>query len=400
MPRRPIIITLIAICYFLSPAVIIVQGSVMNRIPILGPYNIFTRLFITDIIILFIYPISAVALYSVKKWGWYLFLGCVLVLIGYNIFVYFHNPRYSLSVLIIFNVVLAVVAGIFFRKHVIAPYFNPRLRWWESKPRFKIDIHAEIMLDNQKRSGDILDFSSSGFFMAFENTLSIGKVYSFNLKCLKHSVNVSGKVMRKSTGKEEYNGFGIMFFRLTDLEKTGINLIIKDLEKGGLRDFSRDRAAALLSSAGAGQELQPQKTSTRYILTHEASISDGENIIKCRMLDISMNGCLITADRNISDSRIYKMSIRCMNLKIELDSRVQRKSGDPDKNAFAMEFINLTKAKKHNLNILIHTLKKAGATNRKKESMPLPDEEIDKTVSTTPYKIVIFFRKLILKDVR
>lgn len=402
MPRRPLIITLIAIFYFLSPAAIIIQGSVMNRIPLLGPYNIFTRLFITDIIILLIYPISAVALYSVKKWGWYLFLGCVLILIGYNIFVYFLNPRYSLSVLIIFNVVLAVVAGIFFRKHVIAPYFNPRLRWWETKPRFKIDIHADIMLDDQILSGDILDLSISGFFMAFDTSLSLGQVYTFDLKCLKRSVKVSGKVMRKSTEKEGYNGLGIMFVRLTKKEKTGINTIIKDLEKGGLRDSSRDRAAAETGETGR-PELRP--TASRYTLAHDAVLSGGNRTINCRMLDISKNGCLITTEQaisekqTISEKQIYQMNIRCMNLEIEIDSRIKRKPEPHGAKQYAMEFVDITKEKKHSLNILVQTLKKIGAKNRIEESTPLPDEEIDKTVLGTPYKIVLFFRKLILKDV-
>lgn len=397
MPRRPLIITLIAICYFLSPIAIIIQGSVMNRIPLVGPYNIFTRLFITDIIILFIYLISAVALYSVKKWGWYLFLGCGLILIGYNIFVYFHNPRYSLSVLIIFNVVLAVVAGIFFRKHIIAPYFNPRLRWWETEPRFKIDIHADIMLDDQILSGDILDLSMSGFFMAFSNTLSLGQVYTFDLKCWKHSVDVSGKVMRKSTEKEGYNEFGIMFVRLTEKEKTGINIIIKDLEKGGLRDSSRDQAAG--ETGKTGPELHQQKTASRYTLAHDAVLSSGNRTINCRMLDISKNGCLITAEQDLSEKHIYQMNIRCMNLEIEIDSRIKRNPEPLGAKKYAMEFIDITKEKMHRLNILIQTLKKIGAKNRLDESTPLPDKEIDKTVSGTPYKIVLFFRKLILKDV-
>jgi hypothetical protein len=41
-----------------------------------------------------------------------------------------------------------------------------------------------------------------------------------------------------------------------------------------------------------------------------------------------------------------------------------------------------------------------GAKNRLEESTPLPDAEIEKTISGTPYRIVLFFRKLILKDIR
>ena len=101
---------------------------------------------------------------------------------------YILNPRYNLFILILFNVILAIVAGIFFRKHIIAPYFNPRLRWWEAEPRYKIDIHAEIITGNAGLTGEILDISQSGFFMSLAQDITIGKTYTFNLKCMKHPV--------------------------------------------------------------------------------------------------------------------------------------------------------------------------------------------------------------------
>jgi len=85
-----------------------------------------------------VYPLGALAVFSVKRWGWYLFLGCSAILIGYNLFVFILSPRYNILLLVLFNLALSVVAGVLFRKHVIAPYFNPRLRWWATEPRYKI----------------------------------------------------------------------------------------------------------------------------------------------------------------------------------------------------------------------------------------------------------------------
>lgn len=399
MPRRPLTISIIVVCYFLSPAAIILQASILNRIPLFGAHNIFTRLFITDILILFVYPISAAAIYSIKKWGWYLFLACSLILISYNIFVYNLSPRYSLLILIFLNVILAIVAGVFFRKHIIAPYFNPRLRWWETEPRYKIDIHADIISGKNILTGEILDISNSGFFMAFERDLTVGRVYKFNLKCLKHSVEVNGKVMRKASQKEELNGYGIMFVKLTDAEKMGISSLIEDLEKGGTRDFSREVKGAVPEGSEVTELTHQRKTAARYKLIHEAVLTGEKENIQCEIVNISKNGCFLTAEREIPEGLIYRIKIRCMKLEVEMEGEINRKSGSRGVYGYGVKFINATKQKKQIINMIIRKYKKIGARNRLKDSSPVSDEVIDRYVAHTPYRIVLFFKKLLLKNV-
>ena len=192
---------------------------------------------------------------------------------------------------------------------------------------------------------------------------------------------------------------------MSEKDKAEINLIIKDLEKGGLRDSLRDQTASAGESGETGPQARPKKTESRYTLEHDAVLSNGSETYNCRILDISKNGCLITAEEDTSAKKTisrrsnYTINIRCMSLEIQLESRLQRKSEAHGTNEYAMEFVNISKEKRHSLNMLIHTLKKMGAKDRLESSIPLTEEEIDKTVSKTPYKIVLFFRKLIMKDV-
>ncbi len=400
MPRRPLIISIIVICYVLSPVSSILLGSIINRIPIFGVHNIFTRLPITDILILFVYPISAAAIYSIKKWGWYLFLACSLILISYNIFVYNLSPRYSFLILIVLNVILAIVAGIFFRKHIIAPYFNPRLRWWETEPRYKIEIHAEIISGKNALTGEILDISNSGFFMSLDQNLTVGRIYKFNLKCLKCSVEVNGKVMRKASRKEELNGYGVMFVKLTDAEKMGINALIKDLEKGGARDFSREGDGAVPAGSEAAELTHQRKTAARYKLLHEAILTSEKENIQCKIVNISKDGCFVTAGQDIPDGVTFRMKLRCIKLEIEMEIEIKRKTEYRGVHSYAIKFINATKQERQIINMIIRKYKKIGARDRIKDSNPVSDEVIDRYVADTPYRIVLFFRKLVLKDVR
>lgn len=400
MPRRPLIISIIVICYVLSPVSSILLGSIINRIPLFGAHNIFTRLPITDILILFVYPISAAAIYSIKKWGWYLFLACSLILISYNIFVYNLSPRYSFLILIVLNVILAIVAGIFFRKHIIAPYFNPRLRWWETEPRYKIEIHAEIISGKNALNGEILDISNSGFFMSLDQDLTVGRIYKFNLKCLKCSVEANGKVMRKASRKEELNGYGVMFVKLTDTEKMGINALIKYLEKGGARDFSREGEGAVPAGSEAAELTRKRKTAARYKLLHEAILTSEKENIQCKIVNISKDGCFVTAGHDIPDGVTFRMKLRCIKLEIEMEIEIKRKTEYRGVHSYAIKFINATKQERQIINMIIRKYKKIGARDRIKDSNPVSDEVIDRYVANTPYRIVLFFRKLVLKDVR
>lgn len=399
MPRRPLIITLIVICYLLAPAAVIIQASIINRIPILGPHNIFTRLFFTDYIILSVYPIGAFALYSVKRWGWYLFLGCSLILIVYNIVAYLFNPRYNLFLLLLFNVLLALVAGIFFRKHIIAPYFNPRLRWWETEPRFKIEIKAEIIMNSTKLSGEILDISNSGCFIELDQYIKIGKIYNISIKCMHHFTEVKGKVMRKSSSKEEYTGYGLMYVNMTPVEKSSINTIIEDLEKAHLRNYARDIEMALAKGIETKPSSGLKKTAPRYRVNHTVVLTKEGKTIQCPLVDISRNGCFITTRKDIIVDALYSLKIRCVNREADVKGKIMRKSEQYGIHGYGIMFKNVTKPEKRKIDSILHTIKMIGARDRLESVKPVAEEVIDKSVTNTPYKVILFFRRLLLRDV-
>src|SRR3972149_1607438 len=112
MPRRPLAIMIISICYFIAPAAVIVFNALASGHSLLGPQSLFSRLHPSELLILVLYPLSAVALLSVKKWGWYLFLGCSAALIAHTTGSYVVAPRYNLFVLVLADIGLMVISGI------------------------------------------------------------------------------------------------------------------------------------------------------------------------------------------------------------------------------------------------------------------------------------------------
>lgn len=399
MPKRPLIITVIALCYLIAPVAIIVQGSFVSRIPLFGPHNIFTRLYYTDIIILCLYPVCSIGLYSVRKWGWWVFLGGSIALIVYNVVVYLISPMYNIVLLVIFNVGLAVVAGIFFRKHIIAPYFNPRLRWWESDPRYRLEIAVYIVAGAERIGGEALDISESGCLVSLDKTLELGNIYPISIRCMDHQVDLQGRVMRRSSTGESPDRYGMMFVKRDKDQKRDIDSLIRDLERGGVRDTLREEKTTQALSSEKRTMSRFQKTSPRYTLRHTAVVKDGNNAVQCQLVDLSKRGCFLRLDRELTMGGIYQLKIICMNSEIDVSGKVIWKSGDTSR-GYGIEFLHLTRNEHTRLHTLLRNLKKTGFQTRMNGSQSAEEEVFETSVMNTPYKIVLLLKKVFMKDVR
>lgn len=393
MPRRPLAIIVISICYFIAPVAILAFNSVASGRPLAGFRGLFPTPHPGELLILVLYPLSAVALLSVKKWGWYLFLGCSAALIAYTTGSYAVSPRYNLFAIVLADIALMVVAGITFHKHVIAPYFNPRLRWWETEPRYRVEAYAQVKVGEALVSGEILDISQSGCFATFILDLTKGKTYTMHLKCLRNTLDVEGKIMRKSAKSEQHKGYGIMFSKMSADQRKKLDGIIAELERGGLRDFIRDQE--MIPSGITKKNLYEGVTETapRYTIKSKVVLSDENQTYLCRIVDISKTGCFVVSAHDLKGGLVYRVKIDCLKTRFSVDGRIERKEDHDGETGYGVRFVHMTRHKKKNLQRLLLLLKRIGAEDRMKSARPVTDKEIDSSVEDTPYKAVLFFKR-------
>jgi hypothetical protein len=398
MNKKPLVIIMFSIIYLFSPLFIILQAAFIHNIPILGFNNIFNFLLASDKLILLIYPVCAVSIFFVKKWGWYLFIVLSIVLIGYNIGVYLLNPRYNILMIIFYNVVLTCSAGVFFRKNVIAPYFNPRLRWWENDERYHIDLFAEIHVLTEVDKADILDISVSGCFITPSVRLLLGEVYQITLNWIKKSILVKAKVMRISSAKEIYRGYGIMFMDLDESEKSFIREIIHDLHHANLEDSVRlsfDEKIVNNSNEILVKGLTDSNSrSLRFKTTHRVIFIE-HNFI-ARIIDFSKSGVLIELLDELEIGKIYEFVIDCLNYKLFIKGKVVRESKSDHYYSYGILFVDTSISQEGYLKEIVYSLKKAGFRHRLMDAKPVSQEVINKSVENTPYKITRIFKKNIV----
>jgi PilZ domain len=232
--HRPLSIIIIAIIYLLEPVGTIAIGAYVNQMPFFGPDGIFAHLLWSDWLLLVMFPVVAAGIYSVKRWGWYLFVAFSVVLIGYNIFVYlFWNQNYSLAWIIFFIVVITAISAVLLRRQVNAPYFNPRLRWWEIAARYKVTLAVRILTsDHGSMDAHLLDLSESGCFVDYTGDLDEGSSVWLVIRCGETEISCLGRLIRKVVVGDKVKGYGIIYQGMskeTVIKMKGLMLSLKEL---------------------------------------------------------------------------------------------------------------------------------------------------------------------------
>jgi c-di-GMP-binding flagellar brake protein YcgR len=393
MPRRPLVIILITAGYVVSPFLILLQGAFIHHLSLFGPGGILSRLYFTDIIVLSLYPVSAVAVFSVKKWGWYLFIGCALALLAYNGYVFSLSPRYNVVFLLLYNLAIAFVAGVFFRRHVIAPYFNPRLRWWETEPRYRIEVYGEMEAEGKRLRVELLDISTGGCFGSLKTRLRLGDSYRMSLHCMQQEVEITGKLLRIVTLEGGLLGCGFMFMNKTGEQEKALHGILTTLERGNLRNW--DREALQERRAGDAATRGQVKTPSRYLVTHSVHLLTDGVRIPCTIADISKNGCFIRTEHELSQGAPCTLSLQCLKNELTLRGVVKRKDELEGLFGYGISFAAVSGPLRKKLNHLLQTLRRIGAINRLKTAARVSDRVIDEAVRDTPYRAVTFMGRLL-----
>jgi hypothetical protein len=154
-------------------------------------------------------------------------------MIGYNLYVYSINPNYELETVLLFIAVVTFMSAFFLRKHVYAPYFNPRLRWWESAARYRVGLETQILTDRGAETCTTVDISETGCFLSTRAKLEEGSLVMLKIRCGQAEIGCLGRIVRRSTDKEKVHGYGIMFQVLPKETRKMLKLLIFSLERLG-----------------------------------------------------------------------------------------------------------------------------------------------------------------------
>lgn len=176
-------------------------------------------------------------LWEMRRWAWYL-LVTVDMLISYESALFVNDYGESHHKGLAFSTFIFILFLITYRvsKEIRVPYFFPRIRWWESNPRYRLSV--SVKLERKKNGevvhldGQILDLSMGGCFVKLRTEIPQDEVLSLSFTVFGHPISCEGMVVWRTQSTVTHpKGLGIKFGSLSRAQKKSLKQINQRLKK-------------------------------------------------------------------------------------------------------------------------------------------------------------------------
>ena len=177
--------------------------------------------------------LTGYSLWEMKRWSWYVFL-LTNVLIGYSnaILVNQYGETHHKLLAFIFSILLLLLLLFRVGREVRVPYFLPRIRWWESNPRYRLIVPVSLGRDTSIVDGEILDLSLSGCFVKLRNELKKDESLTMKFVVFGLFLECSGTVVWRTQSTVTHpQGVGIKFSPLLKPQRKKLKSISHHLKK-------------------------------------------------------------------------------------------------------------------------------------------------------------------------
>lgn len=236
MKRKPWTIILLSALHILAPFGNIVLNSFrsgrsfsqtwaywLNVIP--GP------LFLTYVLLP---PLAGVFIFICKRWSYWCYVACLgLIFLG-NLYGFWTSVNWlNFLTLFLVLVVDVLVVAYFVVPSVRKVYFDPRMRWWETAPRYLFDTEGTV----NRAIGTIKNISAGGLLVETLTSFSEGQSVEIQWRYEGVPYLVPGNVVYRKPQGAGF-GYGIRFTHTPETEKAVENLV-RQLHKHG--KLIRDR---------------------------------------------------------------------------------------------------------------------------------------------------------------
>ncbi|OFZ20559.1 MAG: hypothetical protein A2X94_11075 [Bdellovibrionales bacterium GWB1_55_8] len=234
MKTRPWPIVLLAFIYLLGPIYNTWSGAQVLDTPYFRYLSfLMTHAPWKTLAELSLYPLAAFAIYSVKGWSYPVYL----LILGLDSFQKFQDWRhfsrlFTLPMFLGTIALNALLVGYFLIPAVRAAYFNKRLRWWESKPRYPVQLSGSLKLGETVTPCTVQNISEGGSFITAERSFILGALVDFELIILEQRLHITAKVVHSQPGTAWC--YGLQFHHTAETERK-MKRAVKALKLLGLR---------------------------------------------------------------------------------------------------------------------------------------------------------------------
>lgn len=244
MKHKPWPLVVLAIAHFVAPIFNIIGSSYMMGLPVMK----YLALFIENrgasglLSLLGMMPLAGYAIYAIKPWSYPLFLSIVGWEFYSNYKSYKEFTAYFNMPMFIFSYTLSIgLVSYFLVPAVRRYYFNRRLRWWESRPRYATNINATVELEGNTIDCTIKDLSRGGAFIEIKSQMIQNTEVKLEFNRDKHHFILTSRVVHRLHYEDDtVAGYGLEF-ELDRRTKRELKRLLKSFPK----DMIKPRNAKL-----------------------------------------------------------------------------------------------------------------------------------------------------------
>ncbi len=181
--------------------------------------------------------------WEMTRWAWSVFL-------LNSLFVAYANAliaiRYSESnhpfIAFIASVGLLIVLILRLGKEIRVPYFLPRIRWWETNPRYKLVVPVRVERGDSGFAGEILDLSMGGCFIKTRLDMNQNERILSRFEIFGEALEVGGTVVWRSQSSVTHpKGVGVKFDELEKPQRRILKAAMLHLKKISAVQNSRNK---------------------------------------------------------------------------------------------------------------------------------------------------------------
>jgi Tfp pilus assembly protein PilZ len=172
------------------------------------------------------------ALYHMKPYAWHLFVfHCLLMVVEQFYVALTMAENYHVEIPLTFACIVIVACLFLLTLELRVPYFNPRIAWWESDPRYKISVPAQMTAADHFYHGEIMDISAGGCFIKLKETLKTEQLIQVKFALFDQKFDCSGKIVwRTDSGVTHPKGVGVKFYGLEKKNQIALRETVKKLK--------------------------------------------------------------------------------------------------------------------------------------------------------------------------
>ncbi len=182
-------------------------------------------------------------LWEMRRWGWHVFLfSNILMIYGNAVIASDYGESHHKVIGFIVSVLIILFLVLRLGREIRVPYFLPKIRWWESNPRYRLSVPVSVQRNsNSILTGEILDLSMGGCFIKSRSELAQDESLTLEFTVFGQTFRFVGTVVWRTQSTVTHpKGIGIKFAPLTRFDRRLLKAVVHRLKKiSGLYSSAR-----------------------------------------------------------------------------------------------------------------------------------------------------------------